>query len=132
MQIPDKVKQLFDKTALVSFGTANKNGMPNVIAVFWKKAPDNETILLIDNFMKTTIKNLSENNQVCLSFWNSGTEEAYKIKGLAKYYTQGTVFEEGKKHIQLKNPKRIPKGVIEIKVTEIYLLTPGPNAGHKY
>jgi hypothetical protein len=79
-----------------------------------------------------TVKNLAENNQVCLSFWDAGSEEAYKIYGLAKYHTQGNIFEEGKKHIQLKNPNRIPKGVIEIKVTEIYLLTPGPDAGKKF
>jgi uncharacterized protein len=133
MQIPDKVKQLFNKTALVSFGTGNKNGQPNVNCVFWKKIlDDNETILLIDNFMNMTVKNLAENNQVCLSFWDGGSEEAYKIYGLAKYHTQGNIFELGKKHIQLKNPKRIPKGVIEIKVTEIYLLTPGPDAGKKF
>ncbi len=76
MQIPDKVKQLFDKTGLVSFGTADKNGVPNIIAVFWKKILNNETILLVDCFMNTTVKNLSENNQVCLSFWDAGTEEA--------------------------------------------------------
>lgn len=132
MQIPDKVKRLFDKTALVSFGTGNKNGQPNVNCVFWKKIlEDNETIILIDNFMNRTVKNIIENNQVCLSFWDAGTEEAYKIYGLAKYHIQGKVYEEGKKHIQLKNPNRIPKGVIEINVKEIYLLTPGSDAGRQ-
>ena len=66
-----------------------------------------------------------------MSFWDAGSEEAYKMKGLAKYYTQGIIFDEGKKHIQKKNPNRMPKGVIEIQVTEIYLLTPGPDAGKR-
>lgn len=129
MQLPSNIVNLFNKTNLISFGTADKKGMPNVNAVFWKKITDRNTILLLNNFMNTTAKNILENNQVCLSFWDANTEEGYKIKGLATYHTEGNVFEEGKKFIQLKKPDRIPKGVIEIQVKEIYTLTPGPNAG---
>lgn len=132
MKISDKVKQLFNKTALVSFGTADKGSKPNINCVFWKKIlDDNQTILLIDNFMNMTVKNLEENNQICLSFWDAGTEEAYKIKGTAKYHKHGRIYNEGKKFIQLKNPNRIPKGVVEIEVKEIFILTPGPDAGKK-
>lgn len=44
MQLPYKIKQLFDKTVLVSFGTANKKGMLNVNVIFWKKILNDETI----------------------------------------------------------------------------------------
>jgi predicted pyridoxine 5'-phosphate oxidase superfamily flavin-nucleotide-binding protein len=131
MKIPQKVTHLFDTTCLVSFGTADSKGSPNVNAVFWKKITDRGTILLLNNFMKTTVINLLENNQVCLSFWDAKTEEGYKIKGTAVHYTEGAVFEEGKQYIQLKNPNRIPKGVIEITVKNICILTPGPKAGEK-
>lgn len=132
MQIPDKVKKLFNKTTLISFGTADNQGLPNINIVFWKKILNNDTILLIDNFMNMTKKNLLQNNKVCLSFYDSVTEEGYKLKGIATYHFNGEVFDEGKKFIQLKNPKRIPKGVIEIKINEIYILTPGPNAGKNF
>lgn len=132
MKIPARVKDLFNKTSLIPFGTVDKTGMPNINVVFWKTILNDETILFIDNFMSTTKKNLSENNKVCLSFWDATTEEAYKIKGMATYHSEGTVYEEGKKFIQSKKPDRIPKGVIEIKVDEIYILTPGPDAGKKF
>ncbi len=131
MKIPDKVKILFDKTNLVPFGTADRKGNPNINVIFWKKILDDETILLIDNFMNTTKKNLSENNQVCLSFWDPATEEGYKLKGIATYYSKGNNYDEGKRFIQLKNPNRIPKGVVEIKIKDIYILTPGSDAGKK-
>lgn len=131
MRIPDKVKLLFNRTSLIPFGTVDKTGIPNINVIFWKTISNDETILFIDNFMSTTKKNLSENNKVCLSFWDGETEEAYKIKGIATYHSQGPVYEEGKKFIQSKKPDRIPKGVIEIKVEEIYIITPGPDAGKK-
>lgn len=131
MIIPNEVKILFEKQPLAAFGTADKQGNPNVVPIFWKKILGDETILLVDNFMKMSKKNLSENSSVCISFWNPDTEEAYKIKGEAAYYTEGKIYEQGKKFIQSKNPKRIPKGVVEIKVKEIYTIKPDSNAGKK-
>jgi len=131
MLIPNKVKRLFNKQALVAFATADKWGNPNVVPIFWKKVIDKERILLIDNFMKMSKKNLLQNSSVCLAFWNSETEESYKIKGKAAYHTEGAVYEQGKKFIQSKNPKAIPKGVVEIKVRAIYTTKPGSDAGRK-
>ena len=131
MIIPNQVKELFEKRPLVSLGTANKEGIPNVVAIFWKKIIDDETILLIDNFMKMSKDNILENNKICVSFWDPDTEEAYKIKGTATYHTEGPVYEEGKKFIQSKKPGRIPKGVVEIKVSEIFTIKPGETAGEK-
>ena len=131
MVIPDEVNNLFEKQDLVSFGTADRNGNPNVVPIFWKKIFSKETILLIDNFMKMSKKNLLENNKVCISFWDTETEEAYKIKGEAKYHTEGKIYEEGKRFIQSKKPGRIPKGVAAIEVKEIYTIKSGPNAGER-
>jgi len=42
-------------------------------------------------------KNLLENSKVCLGFWDTETEESYKIKGKAVYHTEGPIYEQGKK-----------------------------------
>ncbi len=131
MIIPNEVKNLFEKQLLVAFGTADKQRNPNVVPIFWKKILGDEAILLVDNFMKMSKKNLSENSSVCISFWDPETEEAYKIKGEATYHTEGKIYEEGKKFIQSKNPERIPKGVVEVKLKEIYTIKPDSNAGKK-
>ncbi|MFA6436813.1 MAG: pyridoxamine 5'-phosphate oxidase family protein [Candidatus Paceibacterota bacterium] len=131
MNIPDKVRQLFNQIDLVAFGTSDKNGMPNVVPVFWKKIKEDGTILLIDNFMKATKGNLLENSNACVSFWNSQTEEAYKLRGEVKYHTEGKIYEMGKSFIQEKKPDRIPKGVVEFIIKEIYTITPGEEAGSK-
>ncbi len=131
MKIPDEVRNLFEKRPLVVFGTADKQGSPNVVPIFWKKIIGDEAILLVDNFMSTSKKNLLENSDVCLSFWDPETEEAYKIKGEGTYYTKGKIYEEGKNFIQSKKPERIPKGVVGVKVKEIYTIKPGSNAGKR-
>lgn len=131
MKIPDKVIELFNKTDLISFGTANSNGIPNIVAIYWKKIINEDTIIFIDNFMKMTKENIKENKNVCISFWDSKTEEGYKLKGIATHYTEGEIYNKGKEFIQSKKPDRVPKGVVEIKIKEIFEITPGSNAGNK-
>ena len=129
MLFPVEVENLFGRVSLVAFGTVDGRGSPNVVPVFWKKILGGGTILLIDNFMGASMNNVQENSLVCVSFWDSETEEAYKIKGTAKYLVEGKVYDEGKKILQAKDPERVPKGVVEITPTELYTIKPGLEAG---
>ena len=131
MVIPDEVKSLFKKQSLVSFATVDEKGNPNVVPIFWKSILDEERILLIDNFMRMSKNNILKNNSVCVAFWDSETEEAYKIKGEATYHIEGMIYERGKEFIQSKKPEQVPKGVVEIKVKEVYIIKPGPDAGKR-
>jgi len=131
LDIPKKVKKLFNDQEVISFGTADSNKTPNVVAIFWKKIVSDKTILLIDNYMNQTKKNVEQNSKVCLSFWDPKTGEGYKIKGDAYYHISGKVFNQGKQFIQEQKPDRNPKGVVEVKVKDIFLITPGSNAGVK-
>ena len=130
MKIPEKVKTLFNKIDLVAFATSDKNDNPNVVPIFWKIIKD-DSIILIDNFMKMTKQNLLENNKVCISFWDPNTEEAYKLKGTAIYHVSGKIFDDGIKFVKSKKPERNPKGVVEIKITEIFNIKCGEEAGNK-
>lgn len=129
MTIPIKVQDLFNKTDLVAVATTDNNNIPNVVPIYWKKIIDNSKIIFINNFMKKTKKNVQENENLCVSFWDGKTEEGYKLIGTCKHYTKGDIFELGKRFIQEKCPGRIPKGVIMFNVKEIYDISPGENAG---
>jgi predicted pyridoxine 5'-phosphate oxidase superfamily flavin-nucleotide-binding protein len=48
----------------------------------------------------------------------------YQIKGTAKYHTDGNIFDEGKKWILQSKPNKIVKGVVEVKITKVYSITP--------
>lgn len=131
MVIPGEVRNLFEKQPVVAFGTADKQGNPNVVPIYWKKIIDEDRVLLIDNYMKMSKKNVLENSNACLAFWDPETGEAYKIKGEAVYHAEGTIYEQGKEFIQSESSETVPKGVVEIKVGEIYTIKPGPDAGKK-
>ncbi|MFH1399826.1 MAG: pyridoxamine 5'-phosphate oxidase family protein [Candidatus Woesearchaeota archaeon] len=131
VEIPGYVKTLFNKVAAVAFATASSDADPNVVPIYWKKVYDGATLLVVDNFMLMTHENLLHNNKVCVSFWDSETEEGYKLKGVSTYHTEGAIFEAGKRFVLSKNPNRVPKGVVEIRVTEIFNITPGLGAGER-
>lgn len=129
MKLPEEVKKLFEAQNLVAFATADTKGKPNVVPMQWKTLLDDETVLVLDNYMRTTKKNLMENSDVCISFWDTETNEAYKIKGVGTYHADGPMYEAGKKFMQSKKPDKAPRGVVEVKVTEAYNIKPGPDAG---
>ena len=131
MKLPEEVKKLFEAQGLVAFGTADKEGKPNVVPILWHTILDDETVLILDNYMRTSKQNLMENANVCISFWDPETNEAYKIKGIGTYHAEGTIYEAGKKFMQSKKPDEAPRGVVEVKVTEAYNIKPGPDAGKK-
>ncbi len=131
MKIPDKVKQLFETVHTMSFSTSDKNGKPNVVPIASKRIADDETIWVFDAYFKKTKENILQNNKVSLTFWEG--HEGYQIKGIAKYYTEGRLFEEALKWIYETKGKTKPrrKGLVEMKVTEIYSVKPTPEDAGK-
>jgi len=87
-----------------------------------KKIVDHDTIWVIDTFFNKTKKNILQNGKVAFAIWVKG--EGYQIKGTAKYHSNDKVFDEGKKWILKSKPNKIVKGVVEVKITEIYSITP--------
>ena len=128
--LTEEIKKLFEAQDVVSFGTCS-SGSPNVIAVYWKKLVDDSTIWLIDNYMNKTLENLKQNPNVCVSFWDNESCEGYELKGTAQYFNEGDTFEKAKEWIQSINPEKNPKGVVEVKISELFTLLPGPSAGTK-
>ncbi len=131
MKIPQEIKVVFEQIPIMALSTVDKNGIPNVSAIASKKIIDNDTILTIDTFHNKTIQNITQNGNIALAMWKDS--EGYQIKGKATIYTEGKIFEEGKAWILQTKPQKIVKGVIVIKVTDVFYLTPKYNlAGKKY
>jgi len=128
--ITNKIKEFFEQVPVMALSTVDENGVPNVSAIASKKIIDDKTIMTIDTFHKKTLQNIKQNGNIALAMWKDSV--GYQIKGKATHYTEGDVFEEGKAWILTLKPQKIVKGVILIKVTEIYYLTPNYDlAGEK-
>ena len=91
---------------------------------------NNHTLIIADFFMKATRVNIEANNRVCIAVWDDQSGESYKFKGTATYQITGEMYEKGKNFVQKSNPGKIPKGVVVVKIKEVYDLFRGPNAGN--
>ena len=132
-QMNQRIKEIFEKQETAVLATATKDGVPNVVPVSAKKIIDDETIIISDQFFLKTLKNLKDNPQVAIAVWDK--LEGYQIKGKVTIETSGLRFEETAKWIEEVGKKlNLPlksKGAVIVKVTEIYNVSPGPDAGKK-
>ena len=115
---------------LVFLATANNEGIPNVVPIGMARPIDNEKILIADNYMKKTRKNIEENPNVSIITKNA-QKNPYQIKGTAKIFKSGKYFEEVVEWAQNVMTKLNPKAAIVIKINKIYSVKPGPEAGKK-
>lgn len=128
-----EMQEMFNRAGIKQLATASKNAVPNVVPINFMKILDDETILASAVFMTKTFNNIKENPVCAVSVWEGFA--GYQFKGSAAIITDGPVFqetqtwtvEEGKK---LGLPLQ-SKGAIVVKVTEIYSISPGANAGKK-
>lgn len=119
MKIDKKQKQLLE-TEAVAVGTLNEDGSPNVIAVGYAKVVSPTKIVITDNFMKVTSKNIKKDPRICLAVWTKNWDEGYKFVGKAEYQTKGKWAKFVK---EMKENKEMPaKGAIVIKISNIYKL----------
>lgn len=114
MKITLKIKKIIESNPL-AFATIRDN-KPYVIGVACCKVLGDDKILITDNFMKSTIQNILENNNVALVVW-SKRWEGYQFLGKAKYYQKGKWLDFVKK---MKENKGLPaKGAIVIRVRKV-------------
>lgn len=123
------VKAEFGKLKTIYFATASKNGVPNVVPLgaIWLQ-DDDETLWIVDNFMKKTLDNIKENPVGTFDIWTPEGAMSYQVKGRLVYETSGADYEKAKAWMLAKKP--LPaKGLVKMKFTEIYSVKPGPGAG---
>ncbi len=133
VKVPKEAQEIFTKQRVISLGTVDENGKPNTsyVAFWWFE--DDETIVLVDNFMKKARANLESSGWAALSAYNMDIHRAFQIKGKAVIETEGPRVERGKmmadKFEKERGMKMPAKAAIAVKVEEIYYLHPGPEAG---
>ncbi|MEG3224839.1 MAG: flavin-nucleotide-binding protein [Methanobacteriales archaeon Met13] len=115
---------------LVFFGTTSNDGIPNVVPIGFARPLDEETILIADNYMLKTRKNLETNPQVSIIVENA-SECPYQFKGIAEVYESGKYLDTVIEWAENAMTKLNPKAAILVKITDIYSVKPGPEAGKK-
>lgn len=129
MSVSESIRSFVDKQSIISLATVSSDGKPNAAPMFWKLWYDDNTLMVFDNFMRTTKENIVSTKLTSVSVWNAESGEAYKLKGKAEYFTEGIYMNTAIAHMESSKPGSRPKGVVVIHVSEVYSQTPGDHAG---
>lgn len=129
LKLTEEVKKTMAQTKIIPVATASQEGIPNVIPFAFVKCLDEETLLLADNFMNKSLKNLAENPYVSICVWDTESNLSYQIKGKATMETSGKIFDETVAWVKGAMPQLSPKSAILMKVTNVYICQPGPDLG---
>lgn len=119
MKLTKKQIGLLNRRKIVVLATADLKAKPRAIFVEINKAGD-DNIIITDNEMIMTRKNLLENRQVAILAFEKDFSYCLKILGKARYYTKGKYFNFVRKLEANKN--RRPKGAVVISIKDIIKL----------
>ena len=132
-KMTNEMQEMFNRAGIKQLATADKNGVPNVVPINFMKILDDETILASAVFMTKTFQNLEENPVCAISVWEGF--KGYQFKGSVSIETSGQIFEETKTWTEAEGKKLgLPlksKGSVVIRITDIFSISPGPDAGKK-
>ncbi len=117
MKIPSACEAMVlqaDGKALATFSVDNE---VNVVPVSSVRIVSGE-IVLVNYFFGKTLQNIEHNPAVSLACWRG--LEGYQIKALARYETEGDLYEEIKAWIKEILPERIVKGIVVLTPKAIF------------
>lgn len=106
----------------VFWATADKAGSPNLIAVEINKITPQKEIIITDNHIVQSIKNIKENNK-CVLLVTNNKDIWWRIFGTASYQEKGKWADYVKKLDTNKGYS--PKGAIIVKIIRIDDLNTG-------
>lgn len=118
-----------EKGKVIALATSSKAAIPNVVYMlqYWWYQPD--TLVIGDVFMNATRRNVQENGYASVCVWDEESDMSYKFKGTAQYQNAGEAYDFANANLHKKKPGKNFKGVVVIKVTEVYDASRGENAG---
>ena len=124
-----EMKEVMAKTKGFAVATATKDGVPNVVPFGFAKMLSDDEILLVKNFKGKTLDNMRANPKVAISVWDMKTIKGYQFKGDARIETSGSIFDEAVEMVKAAMPQARVQAAVVVKVSSIYVTTPGPDAG---
>jgi hypothetical protein len=103
-KLPEKVSRAWEvHDGPVVLATVDKKGVPNAIYATCVSKPDEEHLLVADNYFAKTRVNIESGSKGALLFITK-EGEALQVKGSLKRYTRGPYFDGMKKWLDAQMP----------------------------
>jgi len=129
VKLTDEIKVSLAAMKTVFLATSSKDSTPNVVPIGAFKLLDDETLLISDQFFHKTLQNLKENPKAALSYW--GEKGGFQIKGTVTIHTNDKVFSDDVAWMKEFQPKLSPKSAVVMKISDVYHVKFGADAGKK-
>ncbi|NMB77806.1 MAG: flavin-nucleotide-binding protein [Methanomicrobiales archaeon] len=127
--LTNEIKESIAAAKTAFLATSAQDGTPNVVPIGAFKVLDDSTLLISDQYFNKTAKNLAGNKKVALSWW--GDKAGFQIKGTVTIYTDGEIFTQDVAWVKGIKASLNPKAALVLKITDVYSIRPGPDAGKK-
>jgi predicted pyridoxine 5'-phosphate oxidase superfamily flavin-nucleotide-binding protein len=124
-----EIRESLSGTKTLFLATSSMNRVPNVVPIGAFKLLDGETLLISDQYFNKTLQNIKENPVVSLSWW--GEKGGFQIKGPVTLHTNDEIFRQDVAWMKEVRPNLAPKSAVVMKITEVYHVKPGADAGKK-
>jgi predicted pyridoxine 5'-phosphate oxidase superfamily flavin-nucleotide-binding protein len=121
MEMSDEIRDIINEN-LVHLATTSQDGKPNVVPVGGIRAISDSELLIVDVLFDKTKKNLLENPQVAIAVevLGKGMPRGYQLKGRAKIFTSGEMFERAEKMVE--DMRKRWRGHTDLKVKSAVLV----------
>ena len=130
-KLTEEIIESIGKLKVFPLATASKDGVPNVAPMGALIVKDPETIWIEDNFMNKTLANVEENPKAAIFVYGAGAKGCFQIKADVIVKKSGTELKEMKAKMEAAKPGLPGKGLLILKVTDVFQCMPGPEAGKK-
>jgi uncharacterized protein len=120
IQLSEEIKKIIENVP-VSFASSTTNGIPNCVVVSDIRAISPNQVIVADNFLNKTRKNIDINKNVALVVHSSDYKQAFQLKGTCEVFTDN---DHRQKLIELfgDDPRWSKKATLIITITEIWNL----------
>jgi predicted pyridoxine 5'-phosphate oxidase superfamily flavin-nucleotide-binding protein len=130
-KLTQDMKDVMEKSRGYAVATCTKDGTPNVVCIHFVKILSDDEIMLGDIFMKKTFENIQQNPVVAISVWDwdAKPRKGYQFKGTPRIETSGKIYDMAVEMVKAEKPDLTPKSAVVVKISDIFVTSPGPNAG---
>ena len=129
VKLTDEIKESLAGTKIVFLATSSKKCVPNAVPIGAFKLLDDETLLISDQFFNKTLENMKENPQAAISYW--GEKGGFQLKGTVTIHTNDEIFRQDVAWVRELKPNLTPKSAVVMKISEVFHVKPGADAGKK-
>jgi predicted pyridoxine 5'-phosphate oxidase superfamily flavin-nucleotide-binding protein len=130
-RLTQDMKDVMEKSRGYAVATCDKDGVPNVVPIHFVKILSDDEIMMADIFMRKTFENIQQRPVMAVSVWDWDVKprKGFQFKGVPRIETSGRIYDMAVEMVKAEKPDLTAKSAVVLKITDIFVTSPGPNAG---